>query len=95
MSNIQTPMHVGEFIFHTYMEQLDLSVTTLASKLDVSQSALSRLINKKSDLSYDMAIKLSHVLGRSPESWMNIQTTYSLYLAKKSVNIDSLEKITF
>ncbi|SWN75917.1 Uncharacterized HTH-type transcriptional regulator YddM [Klebsiella pneumoniae] len=37
----------------------------------------------KADLSVDMAFRLSKVLGRSPESWINLQTQYSLDKARK------------
>lgn len=93
MSIIKIPMHPGEFLQDAYMEPLELSITKLAEKLDVSQSTLSRLVNKKSDLSYEMAVKISYVLGRTAESWMNIQMLYSLSESKKNTDTKKLEKI--
>lgn len=65
MSTITNPMHPGEFIKLAFMEPLEIGVTALAEKLGVSTSTLSRILNEKSDLSYDMAVRLSYVLGRS------------------------------
>lgn len=95
MSIIKNPIHPGEFLLNGYMEPLELSITELADKLDVSQSTLSRLVNKKSELSYDMAIKISYVLGRTPESWMNIQTSYSLAQSKEQIDTKKLKKAIF
>lgn len=95
MSAITNPMHPGQFIKLTYMEPLGIGVTALAKNLDVSTSTLSRILNEKSDLSYDMAVRLSYVLGRSPESWMNIQSAYSLAKAMASVDTQLLHMVTF
>lgn len=92
MSSIKKPLHPGEFILLGYLEPLELTITSLAEKLDVSQSTLSRLINGKSDLSYDMAVRLSYVLGRSPQSWVNLQTNYSLSQVNESVDFKKLCK---
>ena len=95
MSTITNPMHPGEFIKLAFMEPLEIGVTALAEKLGVSTSTLSRILNEKSDLSYDMAVRLSYVLGRSPESWINLQAAYSLAKAKTTVDTSHLHKVAF
>lgn len=71
-------LHPGEYIQRVYMEPLDITATELADRLDISPSTMSRILNKKIDISYEMAVRLSTVLGRTPESWINLQTEYSL-----------------
>lgn len=95
MSVIKNPLHPGEFLMLGYIEPLGLSITELASNLDVSVSSLSRLVNKKSDLSYDMAVRLSFVLGRSEESWVNLQLRYSLARSRERVDTSLLKKVIF
>lgn len=90
MLNIQNPMHPGEFIRKAYLDQLDIQITTFAEKLGVDTSTASRLVNKKADVSYEMAIRLSKVLGRSPESWMMMQMAYSLPIAADRVDVEKL-----
>lgn len=87
MFSLTNPMHPGQFLKEAYMEPLELTITALSKKLNMSTSAVSRLINGKSDLSYEMAILLSQNIGRSPESWMNIQTAYGLAKAKASLSV--------
>lgn len=90
MLNIQNPMHPGEFIRKAYLDQLDIQITTFAEKLGVDNSTASRLVNKKADISYEMAIRLSKVLGRSPEAWMTMQMAYSLPIAAERVDVEKL-----
>lgn len=92
---MKNPMHPGEFIQLAYMEPLELQTKQLAEKLCISPSTLSRIINKKIDVSYEMALRLSIVLGRSPESWISIQTAYSLAQAKATVEKEPLQPIVF
>lgn len=93
MLNIQNPMHPGEFIRKAYLDQLDIQITTFAEKLGVDNSTASRLVNKKADVSYEMAIRLSKVLGRSPESWITMQMAYSLPIAAERVDMEKLGTI--
>lgn len=95
MSTITNPMHPGEFIKLAFMEPLGISVTALADKLMISKSTLSRLLNGKSDISYEMAIRLSCVLGRSEQSWVNLQTAYSIAKAKEKIDTSIFEKISY
>lgn len=82
------PPHPGEFIKETYIKPLKVSLRMAALKLNVSPSTFSRLIKGKSDISPEMALRLSKVFGRSPESWMRMQTNYELWRAKQKVNLD-------
>lgn len=85
MINIFEPIHPGEFIREMFMEPFELSAVDLADRLRISPSTLSRVINGKTDLSVEMALRLSKVLGRSAESWINMQAQYSLYVGRKSI----------
>ncbi len=92
---MKNPMHPGEFILFAYMEPLDLQAVELADRLGISQSTLSRILNKKMDISYEMAVRLSTVLGRSAESWINIQSAYSLSKARARVDVSHLKPIAY
>jgi addiction module HigA family antidote len=87
------PPHPGEFIKETYIEPLNISLRKAAFDLDVAPSTFSRLIKGKSDLSPEMALKLSKAFGRTPESWMQMQTNYELWKAKQIVNLEHVQVI--
>lgn len=82
MYSLSNPVHPGRILKNLYMDPLELTVTALAAQLGVSSSSVSRLVSEKSDLSYEMAIRLSKLFKRTPEGWMNIQTAFGLARAK-------------
>ena len=90
------PPHVGGLIYRTYIEPFnDISANKIADSLGVARSTFNRLINGVSDLSPEMAIRLSAVLGGSPESWLHLQENYDLWKAKEKVNTEKLNCIDF
>lgn|SRR5690554_995599 len=89
------PMHPGEFIKRVYLEPFSLSSNELARKLKMSAAQVSRLLNGKSDLSPAMALKLSKVLGRSPESWLAMQDNFNLWQARQTIDLTEYETIEF
>ena len=93
MAMQHNPPHPGEFIKETYIKPLDISLRKVAIDLDVAPSTFSRLIKGESDLSPEMALKLSKAFGRTPESWMQMQTNYELWKAKQRVNLDRVHII--
>jgi plasmid maintenance system antidote protein VapI len=42
-----------------------------------------------------MALRLSKALGRSPESWLTMQDNHDLWQARKTVDLDAVERIDF
>lgn len=89
------PMHPGVFIKRVYLAPFGIASNELARKLQVSNGLISRLLNSKTDVSPAMALKLSKVLGRSPESWLLMQDNYDLCQAKKEIDLLTYESISF
>ena len=89
------PMHPGVFIKRVYLQPNNIGSNELAFKLKVSPGLISRLINEKISVSPAMALKLSVVLGRSPESWLVMQDNYDLQKARKEVNLNNYNTIEF
>ena len=87
------PPHPGEFIKEIYIAPYDISVRKVSESLDVSPSTLNRIINCESNISPEMALRLSKALGRSPESWLAMQDQYDLWHAKKRINLSNVKKI--
>ena len=85
------PPHPGEFIREVYLEPLGVSYRTVASKLKVSPSTFNRLVKGQSNISSEMALRLSKTLGRSPESWLAMQSHYDLWQAKQRINLGEVE----
>ena len=93
--NMHNPPHPGEFIREIYLKPYNVSSRHIAQKLKVAPSTFTRLLNGKSSLTPEMALRLSQVLGRSPESWLQMQDNYSLWKARQVVDLTSIEKMVF
>jgi len=90
---MHNPPHPGEFIREVYITPFELSVRKVAEGLSVSPSTLSRLLNGGSNISPEMALRLSKALGRSPESWLAMQDHYDLWHARKKVSLKQVKKL--
>lgn len=84
------PPHPGEFIAGVYLEPCELSIRKVAERLGVSASTFQRLVASKSRVTPDMALRLSKVLGRSPESWLALQDSYELWEARQRLDLSGL-----
>ena len=59
----------------------------LSTSDSISPSTFHRLIKGQSNISSEMALRLSKTLGRTPESWLAMQDNYNLWQAKQRVNL--------
>ncbi len=87
------PPHPGEFIREIYLQPFALSARKVAENLNVSPSTFNRLLNGESNVSPEMALRLSRALGRSPESWMAMQDQYDLWHAQQRVDLHEVKKV--
>lgn len=80
---MHNPPHPGEIIKSLCLEPLGVSVTAAAKALHVSRKTLSAILNGRSGISPEMAVRLSIAFGTSAESWLNQQTQYDLWHAEQ------------
>jgi addiction module HigA family antidote len=89
------PPHPGEFISNTYLGESGISGRVLAGRLGVTPSTLQRILVGASGISPEMALRLSIVIGRSPESWLAMQDAFDLWQARQRVNLENLTPMLF
>ncbi len=80
---MHNPPHPGEVLRELCLEPMGLSVTAAAEALGVSRKTLSAVLNGKSGISPEMAIRLSIAFNTSAESWLNQQSQYELWHAEQ------------
>lgn len=90
---MHNPPHPGHVIRRQCLEPLGLTVTEAAKGLGVSRNTLSMLVNGRLGISPDMAIRLSQGFGGSPESWLQQQLQYNLWLAKQHADKIKVKKL--
>src|SRR5258708_10275098 len=80
---MHNPPHPGEVLRKLCFEPLGLSIAKAAAALGVSRGTLSNLLNGRTSLTPEMAIRLSIAFDTTAESWMNQQVQYDLWQAKQ------------
>jgi len=90
---MHNPPHPGEIIREFCIEPLNLSVTEAANALGVTRKTLSALLNGRSGISPEMALRLSKVFGRTPEAWLRLQLQFDLWKTEQSVDISRLKRV--
>lgn len=75
---MNNPPHPGISIRHDCLEPLGLSVTDAAAHLGVSRKHLSDVINGRSGISAEMAVRLDKAFGGGVAAWYQLQAAYDL-----------------
>ncbi len=77
------PPHPGEIVREDCLKALSLSVTEAAKGLGVTRKTLSSILNGRSGITAEMALRLSQAFGSTPEHWLQMQLAYDLWQAKR------------
>jgi addiction module HigA family antidote len=80
---MHNPPHPGEVLKALCLEPLGLTVTDAASALGVSRRTLSAIVNGRTGISPEMAVRLSLAFDTTAESWLAQQVQYDLWRAEK------------
>jgi addiction module HigA family antidote len=67
------PPHPGEFVLEEILEPLNLDLTAAARILDVRRATLSDLVNGKSALSPEMALRIEKAFDVKMETLLRMQ----------------------
>lgn len=83
----------GQILRRRFLEPLNITATDLAKAMGVSQSVISRIINGKSAITADIALRLELALTPSAETWMNLQTNHDLAMARQKLQETPVEVV--
>ena len=75
---MKNPPHPGRNVRLTCLEPLELSVTAAAQHLGVSRQALNNVVNEKSSISPEMALRFEKMGWGTADGWMTLQMNYDL-----------------
>ena len=64
------PPHPGEIVREDCLKALDLTVTEAAKGLGVTRKTLSSILNGRSGITAEMALRLAQAFGSTPEHWL-------------------------
>jgi len=84
------PTHPGAVLREDVIIPLRLTITEAAKRLGVNRRTLSALLNCKSSLTPEMAVRIGKATKTTPESWLYMQAKYDLWNAEE--NFSDVEK---
>ena len=80
------PPHPGDFIRTEIVEPVGLTVTGAAAVLGVTRPTLSSLLNGRSSLSPEMALRIEKAFGPKMDTLPRMQTSYDIARAREQQN---------
>ena len=90
---MKNPPHPGRSVRHDCLEPLGLSVTAAAGKLGVSRKRISDIVNCRSGISPEMAIRLDKAFGGGAGTWYRMQAAYDLAQAMREADRIEVKRI--
>lgn len=90
---MKNPPHPGLHVRHDCLEPLRLSVTRGAEVLGVTRQALNNLVNGKSGISPEMAVRLAKAFGGSPAVWLKMQMDYDLAQVERTAGKINVKRV--
>ena len=91
---MKSPPHPGLSVRHDCLAPLGLSVTAAAKTLGVSRKQLSDIVNGRSGISPEMAIRLDKAFGGGAETWYRLQAATDIAKAMKRADRIKVERLT-
>ena len=91
---MKNPPHPGLSVRHNCLEPLGLSVTEAAKRLGVSRKQLSDVVNGRSGISPEMAIRLDKAFGGGAETWFRLQAAFDLAQAMRHADQIKVDRLT-
>lgn len=89
------PIHPGEVLREEYLSPLKLSNAALAKALRVTDARIDELVEERTGVTADVALRLARYFGGDAQSWLNLQRSYDLKIAETEIGsqLDEIEPI--
>lgn len=88
------PIYPGRILFDDFVVDFDLSAETIAAETGIPLGALQNLERGEASVTAEIALRLARYFSTSPEFWLNLQRTYDLAVARKTITgIDQIKPV--
>ena len=77
------PSHPGALIRNVILPETGITVSELAEYCGVARNTMSKIVNERGDITDDLAIRLSRVLGSTPRFWLGMQANLNLWILEQ------------
>ena len=79
------PTTVGEILKEEFLVPFQMTQKQLADHVGCDIKVINRLVNNKTSLTAEMALKLASTFKTSAEFWLNAQKAMDLYVASRAL----------
>ncbi|MCD4670245.1 MAG: HigA family addiction module antidote protein [Actinomycetia bacterium] len=79
------PTTPGEILREEFLSELGISQRRLAGHIGCDIKVINRIVNNRTSVTAEMAVKLASALNTSPQFWLNAQQAVDIYNALKTV----------
>lgn len=78
------PVHPGDVLLKDFIEPMGISRYRVAKNIHVPQRRVDLICRRDAAVSAEMALRLAHLFGTTPEFWINLQAQYDLEVADRA-----------
>ncbi|HRE61902.1 MAG TPA: HigA family addiction module antitoxin [Micropepsaceae bacterium] len=91
---MKNPVHPGALI-KSELEAMEIPVATAAKALGITRQQLYNVINCRSAITPEMAVRLAKGIGSTAETWLAMQQAFDLSRVKaKAIRVSSLSRMS-
>jgi addiction module HigA family antidote len=88
------PTHPGAFFREIVLPALGVSKSEIARALGVSRHTLYQLLDERTRVTPEMAVRLGKLCGDGPEIWLAMQSKRDLWEARRHVDVSSIPTLS-
>lgn len=85
MRKRREPTSPGEILREEFLAPLELTQQQLADSLGCDVKVVNRIVNGRTSVTAEMALKLGAAFRTTPEFWLNAQKAVDLYKAAQRI----------
>ena len=79
------PTGPGEILSEDFLQPLKITQRQLAEHLGCDVKVINRIVNGRTSISAELAIRLARALNTSPEFWLNAQQAVDVFSARRKI----------
>lgn len=88
-------IHPGQILKSLVIEPEELTIGKASEYLNTTRLTLSNILNGKSGITPNMALRISYVFGGEADFWLRLQRNYELRLAESEFEEEGLKKFSY
>ena len=93
MDNDLQGIHPGEILLEEFLKPSGISQNSIARRIGVPPRRINEIVLGKRRITADTALRLARVFGNSPEFWAGLQSFYDFELARKEIDLSSIDPL--